>query len=137
MRTATKAPVDIALRDAWLNTLDALEAQISAWVAGEPGWTVTQGETDTILEDALGEYMAPMLTIHSPDGELRVEPIARNFPGRGIVELYAWPTLRRVHLLPDEMEGRWRVLTDSGIYLRQEWNRDSFMTLANDLIQAP
>lgn len=46
MRTATKAPVDIALRDAWLNTLDALEAQISAWVSAEPGWTVTQGETD-------------------------------------------------------------------------------------------
>lgn len=78
-----------------------------------------------------------MLTLQSQDGELRVEPVARNFPGRGIVELYAWPTLRRVRLLPNNEQGVWRVLTDCGIYLRQEWDRDSFMTLANDLIQAP
>jgi len=136
MKTAAPTPVDTALRNEWLKALAELEDTLSAWAVQEAGWTVMRGETDTISEDALGEYAAPMLIIYSPDGELRVEPIARNFPGRGIVELYAWPTLRRVHLLPDEMEGRWRVLTDSGIYLRQEWNRDSFMTLANDLIQA-
>lgn len=136
MKTAARAQIDTALRDEWLRSLAALEETLQAWVVREPGWTTEAGETDTISEEALGDYQAPMLTIHSPDGELRVEPVARNFPGRGIVELYAWPTLRRVHLLPDEIEDRWRVLTDSGIYLRQEWNRDSFITLANDLIQA-
>lgn len=136
MKTAARAQVNTALREDWLRTLAALEETLQAWVAQEPGWATQAGETDTISEEALGDYQAPTLTIQAPDGELRVEPIARNFPGRGIVEVYAWPTLRRVRLLPDETQDQWRVLTDSGIYLRQEWNRASFMTLASDLMQA-
>ena len=136
MKTASKTLVDTALREQWIRTVTDLKQQIKSWVAQEQGWTTEAGETDKIYEDALGDYTAPMLTIHSPEGELRVEPIARNYPGLGIVELYAWPTLRRVRLLPDKTLGQWRILTDSGIYLRQQWDRESFMALANDLIQA-
>lgn len=136
MKTASKITVDTALRDEWLRTVTNLEHIIKEWVAQEPGWTTEAGETETIYEDALGDYTAPILTIHSPQGELHVEPIARNYPGQGIVEMYAWPTLRRVRLLPNDTSGEWRVLTDSGIYLRQPWDRESFMALANDLIQA-
>lgn len=123
------------MRDDWLRSLAELEETLRAWVAQEPGWTTEAGETDTISEDALGEYTAPMLTIHAPDGELRVEPIARNFPGRGIVEVYAWPTAYRVRLIQGKA-GEWRVLTDSGIYLRQPWEREPFILLARDLMGA-
>ena len=141
MNTASKARVDIALRDDWLGAIDALQNTIRAWVTQEPNWTTGTGKTESIYEDTLGEYTAPLLTIHSPEGELRVEPIARNFARNslthGIVEMYAWPTLRRVRLLASNTSGsEWRVLTDSGIYLHQDWNRDNFMTLARDLIQA-
>lgn len=135
MKTAARAQIDTALRDEWLRSLAALEETLQAWAELEPGWTTEAGETDTISEEALGDYKAPMLTIHAPDGELRVEPIARNFPGRGIVEVYAWPTAFRVRLIQAEPRG-WRVLTDSGIYLRQPWERESFMLLASDLMGA-
>jgi len=135
MKTAARAQINPALRDEWLRSLAALEETLQAWVVREPGWTTEAGETDTISEEALGDYQAPMLTIHSPDGELRVEPVARNFPGRGIVELYAWPTAFRVRLIQAET-GEWRVLTDSGIYLRQTWERAPFMLLARDLMGA-
>ncbi len=136
MKTAARTQINTGLRDDWLRSLQDLQEQIKAWAAQEPDWTTEASETDTISEDALGNYKAPTLTIHAPDGELRVEPIARNFPGRGIVEVYAWRTLRRVRLIPHEAPEKWRVLTDSGIYLRQEWNRENFITLANDLMQA-
>ena len=135
MKTAARAQVNTALREDWLRTLAALEETLQAWVAQEPGWATQTGETDTISEEALGDYKAPTLTIHAPDGELRVEPIARNFPGRGIVEVYAWPTAFRVRLIQAE-PGEWRVLTDSGIYLRQPWERAPFMLLARDLMGA-
>ncbi len=135
MKTTIKTPVDTALLDQWLIALHELETTISGGAAQEPGWTVTEGETDTIKEDALGAYTAPMLTIHAPDGERRVEPIARNYPGLGIVELYAWPTAYRVRLI-QQKAGEWRVLTASGIFLRQPWDCEHFITLVRDLVRA-
>lgn len=52
-----------------------------------------------------------------------------------MVELYAWPTLRRVHLLPSK-EATWQVRVDSGFNLRQPWDRDQFIMLVQDLIGA-
>ena len=84
------------------------------------------------------------LTIDTPSGQLRVEPIARNYPGSGIVELYAWPTLNRVRLLQGSESTPWRVLTDSGIFIKQgqqreafmEWNQRNFIALAKELLAA-
>lgn len=136
MKIASKTPVNTDLRDKWLHKIEDLHTEIRQWVSQEPDWTTKLSKTESIYEDLLGEYTAPLLTIHSPEGELRVEPIARNYPGRGIVELYAWPTLYRVRLTQAESEGDWRVRTDSGIYLRQEWNRENFITLIRDLVSA-
>ena len=126
----------MALRQEWLDTVAGLQGQIKAWVYQEPGWAFTAQEERKIKEAALGEYSVPVWKLQTPGGEVRLEPIAHNYPGRGIVELYAWPTLYRVRLIRDEEWGGWRVRTDSGIYLRQEWNRENFITLTNDLLTA-
>ena len=56
--------------------------------------------------------------------------------GTGTVELYAWPALYRVRLLHSKTAGGWAVLTDSGITLKQPWNRETFIGLAEDLLGA-
>ena len=124
------------LREEWLDTIAFLQRQIKTWTDQEQGWSFTTQEEREIEEAALGRYAVSVWKLRTPEGEVRLEPIARNYPGRGIVELYAWPTLRRVHLLPGEAENDWRVRVDSGFNLRQPWDREHFITLVRDLIGA-
>ncbi len=135
-KTAARTEVDPALRQEWLDTMTGLKNQIKAWADQEPDWTFTAQEEHKIEEAALGEYPITVWKLQTPDGEVRLEPIARNYPGRGIVELYAWPSLRRVHLLHGGSEDDWRVRVDSGFNLRQPWDREHFITLVRDLIGA-
>ena len=136
MKTATAKMVDVPLRDEWLRVIQQLQDQIKTWVYMEAGWSTEWGESDKTQEDPLGTYTVSVLTIHTPNGRLILEPIARNYPGRGIVELFAWPTLFRVRLLHGEEDADWQVRVDSGIILHEEWNRSNFVRLANDLLNA-
>lgn len=135
-KTAARADVHPALREEWLKTVADLQSQIKAWTDQEPGWAFTRQEAREIEEAPLGKYSVTVWKLETPDGEVRLEPIARNYPGRGIVELYAWPTLRRVYLLPGNSADDWRVRVDSGFNLRQPWDRERFITLVRDLIGA-
>jgi len=136
MKTAQRTKIDVDLRDEWLRTVDALAGQIADWVRQEPEWSFSVKETQDIEEPLLGRYTVTIWNIQTPEGEVRLEPVARNYPGRGIVELFAWPTLYRVRLTQDASWGGWRIRTDSGISLRQEWTRETFATLVRDLISA-
>lgn len=127
--------MDTALRQEWLNSTGELAYQLKAWVEQEPRWTMTSDEEVEVEEELLGAYSVALWKIITPIGEVRLEPIARNYPGRGIVELYAWPTLRRVRLLPGK-ENTWQVRVDSGFNLRQPWDREHFILLVRDLIGA-
>ncbi len=124
------------LRDQWLQTIDHLQNQIADWVRQEPGWVFEEDSSQEINEPPLGEYTVTTWRIGTPSGEVRLEPIARNYPSRGIVELYAWPTAYRVRLIADADSGDWQILTDSGIYLHQPWDHEHFLTLINDLVGA-
>lgn len=136
MKTATLEKLDVSLRDGWLHTIEELQRQIKTWVSHEPGWSTSSGENHRIEEDPLGVYTVTSIDINTPGGRLALEPIARNFPGRGIVELYAWPTLFRVRLLRGELDADWQIRVDSGFVLHQEWSRDNFIQLAKDLLGA-
>ena len=102
----------------------------------ESGWSTEWEGSREIQEEPLGTYTVSVLTIHTPSGRLILEPIARNYPGRGIVELFAWPTLFRVRLLRGEEDSDWQVRVDSGFILHEEWNRENFVRLASDLLNA-
>jgi hypothetical protein len=135
------------ITDEWTGLVNALAEQISTW-ASEEAWSVEKDQKQ-VDEGPFGVYKVPVLTLEVPDrrrfnsrwfrlpgGRLILEPIARNFPGNGIVELYAYPTLYRVRLILRSEAASWEVLTDSGIPLHQEWNKENFVTLANDLLAA-
>ncbi len=136
MRTAALEKPNIFLRDEWLHTVQDLQNKIKTWVYMEPGWSTEWGEIREIQEEPLGTYTVSVLTIHTPNGRLILEPIARNYPGRGIVELFAWPTLFRVRLLRGEQDTDWQVRVDSGFILHEEWSRENFVRLAGDLLNA-
>lgn len=136
MTTATSAKLDAFLHDEWLRTIQELQNQIKTWVYMEPGWSTKWGEEHKIEEEPLGVYTVTDINIYTPKGMLVVEPIARNYPSRGIVELYAWPTLFRVRLLRDESDALWQVRVDSGFTLHQEWSRENFIQLVRDLLGA-
>lgn len=88
-------------------------------------------------EEAFGTYPAPVLTIETGSGRLMLESIGRDLlRDRGRVDRYAWPTLFRVMLLNDDTESGWKIRTDSGIMLHQPWDKDTFVTLAQDLMAA-
>lgn len=135
IKALARSSVDSALRQEWLSRTEELAHQIKAWVEQEPGWAMSPLEEQEIEEELLGIYSIALWEIATPEGKVRLEPIARNYPGRGIVELYAWPTLRRVRLLPGK-ESTWQIRVDSGFSLRQPWDREHFVLLVRDLIGA-
>lgn len=135
IKASARSQVDSILRQEWLNQIGELADQVKGWIAQEPDWVIMPCEENEIEEQLLGTYSVTVWKINTPEGEVRLEPIARNYPGRGIVELYAWPTLRRVHLLPGK-EAAWQVRVDSGFDLRQPWDREHFLLLVRDLIGA-
>jgi len=89
-----------------------------------------------VAEEDFSPYSVPVLTIKTPDGRLILEPQAANAGGKGRVKLYASSTLYRVRLLPIDSNGGWTILTDSGIPLWQDWDRETFVRLAKDLLRA-
>jgi hypothetical protein len=126
----------MATRTEWIRSLQNLAEQVSEWAKSEPDWQVAPTRFSDITEERIGTYSAPVVTIQTPKGRLMLEPIARNFPGRGIVEFYAWPTLFRVRLLRGDADADWQVRVDSGFILHEEWNRSNFIRLGNDLLGA-
>ena len=120
--------------DDWMGTIDSLVDEVSHWAA-ENEWEtrVSNGET---TEETLGTYSVPILTIGTPEGRLILEPMDRNPGGEGRVKLIAMPTMSRVRLLHGDREAGWEILTDSGVPLRQPWNKQTFIRLAKDMLGA-
>jgi hypothetical protein len=136
MTTTTQAsdPRSNQRRDQWLGWVGSLLADVAAWAEAQ-GWSVHR-DNKVLHEEALGTYQAPMLRVRTPSGELYVEPIALHVLGaEGRVDIQAWPSLNRVKLVRNGEE--WRVVTDSGVPLRQPWDRQTFVQLAQDLTAAP
>ena len=122
------------LREEWLSDVNGLVDQVTAW-SEETSWTVQRTEGEA-TEEEFGTYPVPVLTIETPFGRLIMEPQAVNAGGKGRVKLYAASTLYRVRLLRGDSDGEWKILTDSGIALRQPWTQETFVRLAEDLLGA-
>ncbi|HWB54100.1 MAG TPA: hypothetical protein VG722_07905 [Tepidisphaeraceae bacterium] len=116
----------------WLDCVRGLLDAIRQW-SEEQGWPVAEDKKN-IREDSLGDYTAPILHIRTPDGQLFVEPIAREILGgaEGRVDLEAWPSLNRVKLL--RTADRWQAVTDSGVPLHEPWDQQRFVQLVKDLV---
>ena len=122
---------------AWKQHVQSLEDQISAWSQSQ-GWTVVLTDTWT-KEDLRERRSSPalrVLEITTPEGRLMLESDFNDEAGVGHIKFYAWPTHYRVRLIPDDSFTSWKVMTDSGIPWHNEWNQQTFVLLATDLLKA-
>ena len=127
----------IKVQPNWTEVVTQLTTQIKQW-AQEQGWTVTVGMVEEIDSRMVYEF-PPQWTefsITTPKGELRLELMGIVRGEMMSLKLTAWPTLYRVRLMNDGQSENWVVWTDSGIPLHQPWNKETFLTLANDLLAA-
>lgn len=131
-------------RHNWERNTAALADDVEAWAGQEAlvrGWRVEREEKELAEEAVGGAYRVPVVTIHAPQGRLILEPIARGTVGaQGRADLYAWPSLFRVMLL-HKPRGKdrpleWVVRTESGLDWPQPWSRETFLTLADGLLNA-
>lgn len=136
MNTLLEEPRAVSVRDEWLGALTALQRELTTWAEVE-GWQVRVSEK-SLTEAATGTYPAPELVLDTPDGgRLLVEVKGRGpTEASGRVQISAWPTLFRVVLLYKPGRDGWVIRTDSGIPLHQPWNRETFISLAYDLLNA-
>lgn len=136
MNTVLEKPHSILARDEWMRALMTLEQELIAW-SGAEGWQILSS-LKSITEAATGQYLAPELVIETPGGERLLVEVKGRGPveAAGRVQISAWPTLFRVVLLHKQGQDGWVIRTDSGVPIRQPWNRETFIMLANDLLNA-
>ena len=126
----------VLVREEWTQALRTLEKNLTEW-SEEEGWQIRPFER-SFTEASTGLYTAPDLVIETPDGERLTVEVKGRGPAEasGRVQLSAWPTLFRVILLHKPGEVNWVIRTDSGIPIRQPWNRETFISVAKDLLSA-
>jgi hypothetical protein len=124
------------LREEWTQAVRDLERDVADWAKAE-GWKVSASEK-VVSEESIGDYTIPDLTIETPEGHRLILEVKGRGPASasGRVQLFAWPTLFRVLLLHKPDNDGWIIRTDSGIPLRKTWSRETFITLARDLLSA-
>ena len=120
MAIAAKKKVDsIKIVKDWQREVTDVVDQVATWTESHPSKPSVRRTTTTISEPELGVYDVPDLDVVF-NGEFKeaitVEPIARNYPGRGHIDIIGWPTLRRVYLTPSASKS-WEVYTASNIPL--------------------
>jgi hypothetical protein len=122
------------VRDNWVASVNDLAHDVESW-AREHGWEITQTPHEQ-KELRVGTYTIPYMEIDGPDGKVMLEPIARYHPDAdGRVDLFAWPSHYRVQLLRKEGQG-WFIKTDSGLNWPFPWGKDTFLSVAEELMKA-
>lgn len=126
----------VTLKNAWVQAVNALAETVEHWASSQPGWSVER-QFKEVLEPPLGAYTVPILNIDTPKGRVVLEPMGRNtLRGEGRVELSAYPSAYRVHLLGRQNGSEWVIRTDSGLSWPFPWGEETFLALVNGLLEA-
>jgi hypothetical protein len=137
MATALKRPVSNPeeIQKKWIEDVNAIMNEISGWFSNHREKPAVRPSTNPITEAEIGTYTVPGLdVVFAADfrDAITVEPIGRNYPNKGVIDVISWPKLRRVYLA-QESDGQWTIYTESNIPLHQEWNESNFHRLIDDL----
>ncbi len=115
----------------WREIVRRLAHQVTEW-SREEGWAAQALEA-RVLE---GYPYPPTVVIQAPQGRLMLElPDPETYSALR-PKLYAWPGLYRVWLSHRGEQLGWEIWTESGIPIHEDWNKKTFITLANDLMRA-
>jgi len=122
----------------WTGAVDTLFEQVQNWIAEERAqeWHLSFS-TSEVTEESIGSYVIRVMEIDTRDRKLILEPIGYDVLGaRGRIDLYAWPSLYRVMLLRSFTDEGWIIRTESGINWPQHWGNQSFLAVAEQLLNA-
>ena len=115
----------------WRDAVRALFKTVRDWSEQE-GWLVEASEA-SIYEEGAGQYTLHILTVCLSSGRVHLEPVARDVLGaQGRVDIIGWPSLTRVMLL--RKGETWKVKTEMGPAWPKSWGRETFVELAQLLV---
>jgi hypothetical protein len=121
-------------RDNWTRELSRVTDEVEHWSRDE-GWLVARQAKEISEDGDFAPYRADVLTIETPQGRLRLDPVGRFvFGALGRLDLYAWPSLHRFMLV--RQEAGWALRTDSGVNWPKPWGHETFVELARELVRA-
>ncbi len=121
-------------RKAWIAEVNRLASDVEKW-ANDNEWSVRR-ETKDVIEDELGKYHLPVLTIQASRGRVYFNPIARYLVGAdGRIEMHASPSFAQVVLL--KVGGTWHFMNEDLIDLKKTWSEQSFRQIVADLLSRP
>jgi hypothetical protein len=118
--------------DGWLGEIRQVFDQAKSW-AEKREWATKEDEK-RLTEDELGTYEVPVLLIHTPQGRLLLDPIARNvFDAEGRIDFCVMPSYDSVILVKNK--GIWSFHSTVRNDLRQPWSEESFDHVARELLK--
>lgn len=116
----------------WLAALDQLLKDCEGW-SRHQGWEAKR-DAKEITDDFLSRYEAPVLLIHSPQGRLLVDPVARyTVGGEGRVDLCVMPSFESAWMARDG--STWSIQADFGDRSSHPLSEETFIGTAKALIQ--
>jgi hypothetical protein len=118
--------------DAWIAEAQGIIDQAKVW-AETRGWATRQDQRP-ITEEIIGTYEAHVLLIHTPQGRLLLEPVARYIVGgEGRFDFCVMPSYDSV-LLVKTSEG-WAFYSTSHPDFNAPWSQESFEEIALELLK--
>lgn len=132
--TLPTKPVDNweTVRDEWLTTLEQFFAEVEGW-AKKQDWA-TLRTPKTLTETRLGSYTTSRLLVHSIEGRLVFDPMARFVAGgEGLIDWYVLPSYDSSFLV---REGKgWRLNMDGPEPTESLWSEEVFVNAARDMVK--
>jgi hypothetical protein len=118
--------------DEWIEEVQGIIGQAKEW-AEKRDWAAREDQK-VIAEENIGTYEAPTLLIHTAQGRLMLDPIARSVVGAdGRIDFCAMPSYDGVPLV--KAEEAWEFLSASRDDLRLPWCEESFEKVSLELLK--
>jgi hypothetical protein len=116
----------------WIGEVRQLIQNARAW-AEKRDWAVKQDQK-IITEEIFGTYEAPLLLIHTPQGRLLFEPIARYVLGaEGRFDFCVMPSYDSIPLV--KTDDGWEFYSTARKDLSLPWSEKAFETVALELLK--
>jgi hypothetical protein len=118
--------------DAWIAEVGEIIRQARVW-AEKRGWAAREDQK-VITEEVIGTYQAPTLLVHTPQGRLLLDPVARYVLGAdGRLDFCVMPSYDSVQLV--KSDGAWAFYSTSRNDLLLPWSEEAFEKVALELLK--
>jgi len=116
----------------WIAEVEQIVNQARTW-AETRSWA-TREDRKVITEEIIGTYEAPSLLVHTPQGRLLLEPVARYVMGaEGRFDFCVMPSYDSIPLV--KTDGAWGFLSGTAKDLVLPWSEQAFENVALELLK--